>query len=115
MTRVKNRYDWYRPMTLGEIERLDKLLQLAYTMTDNRLQGVQLEYWALYMQMYPNVTQPKDLAWFVDFIVKMCTPEFMESTVKCVKICAHIIVDLIIPHCNSLKKKKKKKSFENNS
>jgi len=113
MTRVENRYDPYRPMTIGERERIDKLLELAYTVTDNRLQGVQLVYWDLYIQKYPHVTQPKDLAWIVDFIVKMCTPEFMESSVKLLKICTHIIVDLVIPHCNSLKKKKK--SFEKNS
>jgi hypothetical protein len=83
----------------------DKLLALAYTATYNRLQGVQFAIWNMWIEKYPEVTHPEDLAQIVDHIVEISTPEVLEKIEKNFKTLTSIFTQLVLPWYKQEKRK----------
>jgi hypothetical protein len=92
-------------MTIIERERIDKLLELAYTVTDNRLQGVQLAIWDMFIDLYAPQTfdNPTALATLVDHIANF-SPETLKDITAHLKMDTRIIIDMVLPTAKHAKK-----------
>ena len=82
--------------TIGDCERLDKLLNLAYTKTSNKLEGIQLALWEMYVECYPTAV-PEHLAKIVDHIADISTPELLEEIRKTNKSMTKIYIEMVLP------------------
>jgi hypothetical protein len=82
----------------------DAQLSSAYIATDNRLQGVQFALWYKWTSKYSEVTHPEDLAQIVDYIVKITTPEVLESMEKNIKTVDHMFAQVVLPWYKKAKK-----------